>query len=768
MKGGQTIFPIGVIVAAAALAITAINVALHTGTALAGLEMILVASSLVAAGLAIFFLLGGKPSTPPEKHPVSHRSFLNTTLEGYWQIGPDGRTVEVNRALCRMLGYAEKEILGRYPADFTEGSDAEVLTAYLSDSGSDAGLTEVVLKPKSGEPIHARFSASPLVGASGESGGAFALVSDMTDHKRNEFELRYLSQAVEQSPAAVIISDPGGRIQYVNAKFTDMTGYAQEEVIGQNTRVFDSNSTRTPAHDDLWKTVRSGKVWRGELHDRKKNGELFWIESAITPIRDQNGTITHYLAIQEDITLRKQYEEQLVQQANYDKLTGLPNRVLGAERLTKALQRSRRRGTHAALLFIDLDGFKKINDSLGHATGDRLLQDAARRLTQNIRASDTVARWGGDEFLVVLPDLATPESAELIAQKLIEVCSSPYELDGYELTVTASIGITVCPIDGTDATELMRNADAAMYAAKERGRNTFQFFTRELNESAVERLGLESDLRRALANREFTLHFQPVVQLQTGAMVGAEALLRWNHPEKGLVPPDKFIPIAEETGLIVPLGEWVLRTACRQVRLWHGAGHSDLTMAVNVSSRQIAAGGFVDLVADVIKETGIDPAQLELEITERMLMADAPSTNVVIGELNALGVGLSIDDFGTGYSALSYFQRFPFDVLKIDRAFIDTVAVDPETAALTKAIILMAQSLDLKVIAEGVEGPEQLDFLNQHGCDLAQGYHYSRPVEVGAFTALLDAGGVLPVEKPTDDAESPAQNLRTTVDAPNN
>ena len=755
--------------AAAALAITALNISIYHGSALAGVQSVLVALCLIAAGFGVSRLVGRAPPPPGQGNEVPHRSFLDTTLEGYWQIGPDGRAVEVNRALCRMLGYSEAEILGRPPGDFAEGKDAEILTDYLGDSGADAGIAEVVLTPKSGEPIHARFTASPLARSSAGGGGAFALVSDMTDHKRNEFELRYLSQAVEQSPAAVIISDPSGHIQYVNAKFTDMTGYAQEEVIGQNTRMLISDSTRTPAHDELWKTVRSGKVWRGELHDRKKNGELFWIESAITPIRDENGTITHFLAIQEDITLRKQYEEQLVQQANYDKLTGLPNRVLGAERLTKALQRSRRSGSNAALLFIDLDGFKKINDSLGHSTGDRLLQDTARRLTQSIRASDTVARWGGDEFLVVLPDLATAESAELVAEKLIEVCSSPYELDGYELTVTASIGITVCPLDGTNATELMRNADAAMYAAKERGRNTYQFFTRELNESAVERLGLESDLRRALANREFMLHFQPVVRLDTGAIIGAEALLRWMHPEKGLIPPDKFIPIAEETGLIVPLGDWVLRTACRQARQWHDQGHSELTMAVNVSSRQIAAGGFVDSVAQVIRETGIVPSMLELEITERMLMVDESSTNVVIGELNALGVGLSIDDFGTGYSALSYLQRFPFDVLKIDRAFIDGVAVDPETAALTKAIILMAQSLDLKVIAEGVEGPAQLDFLIQHGCDLAQGYHYSKPVEVSAFAALLDAGGILPLQDSNQEPriDAPAEVARDSVDAQN-
>jgi diguanylate cyclase (GGDEF)-like protein/PAS domain S-box-containing protein len=777
MYGRRQRFLIGALIGASALIITALNLALFGGSALTGLYSFIAVSSVLAAGIGAWRLINRAPAPAPtpdddfedEEIEVPHRSFLDTTLEGYWQIGRDGRTVEVNRALCRMLGYGEEEILGRPPADFAEGRDADILTAYLNDNGADAGIVEVVLKPKTGEPLHARFSASPLSGSMGEIGGSFALVSDMTDNKRNEFELRYLSQAVEQSPAAVIITDPGGNIQYVNEKFTEMTGYAREEVIGEHTGVLESEGSTSLEPSDLWDTIRAGNVWRGERHDKKKNGELYWMESVITPIRDENGSITHFLAIQEDITLRKQYEEQLVQQANYDKLTGLPNRLLGAERLTKALQKSNRRGTNAALLFIDLDGFKKINDSLGHSTGDRLLQDTATRLTESIRAADTVARWGGDEFLVVLPDLPTSESAELVAQKLIEVCSSPYELDGYELTVTASIGITVCPLDGTNATELMRNADAAMYAAKESGRNTYRFFTRELNESAVERLGLESDLRRALTNHEFALHFQPVVNLDSNEIIGAEALLRWNHPEKGMIPPDKFIPIAEETGLIVPLGDWVLRTACGQARQWRDEGRRDLTMAVNVSSRQIASGGFVESVARVIKETEIDPASLELEITERMLMAEERSTDVVIDELNTLGVGLSIDDFGTGYSSLSYLQRYPFDVLKIDRAFIDGVVVDPETAALARAIIVMAQSLDLKVIAEGVEGPDQLEFLREHGCDLAQGYHFSRPLEAMAFEALLDHGGVLPLESVPGKGPAkgePAGVDRDTADVP--
>jgi len=716
----------------------------------------LISGALIVLGVGLFHRIGMSFVLSAEESDVRHRSVLDTTSEGYWRVDESGRTVEVNRALCRMLGYEPDEIIGRAPAEFADDDNRQALEVYLSDTGADAGVAEVVLKPNSGQPIHARVSASPLSRKNGATAGAFAFVSDISDQKRTEFELRYLSQAVEQSPASVIITNTSGHIQYVNSKFTDMTGYEPEEVIGASTKLLTSGFGSPKVHDDLWHTIRAGKIWRGELHDRRKNGEFFWIDSAITPIRDDTGTITHYLAVQEDITIRKQYEEQLVQQANYDKLTGLPNRVLGADRLTKALQRSKRSATNAALLFIDLDGFKKINDSLGHATGDRLLQQTAQRLSQCVRATDTVARWGGDEFLIVLPDLATPESAELVAEKVLEVCSAPYQLDGYELSVTASIGISVCPLDGKDSTELMRNADAAMYAAKDGGRDRLRFFMPELNQRAVERLGLESDLRRALANQEFALHYQPVIRIETGEIVGAEALLRWNHPETGLIPPDKFIPIAEDTGLIVPIGDWVMRTACRQVSQWRKDGLGDLTVAVNVSARQVTDRDFIGSVARVLSETGVDPSWLELEITERLLMNDAPSTKIALDDLNALGIGLSIDDFGTGYSALSYLQQFAFDTLKIDRAFVDRVADDKDSAALTKAIIRMAQSLGLKVIAEGVEGEAQLKFLRQHKCDLAQGYHFSRPVPAADFRTLLEDAAIKPKTRRITSPAEPA------------
>jgi len=357
------------------------------------------------------------------------------------------------------------------------------------------------------------------------------------------------------------------------------------------------------------------------------------------------------------------------------------------------------------------------------------------------------ALLGGDEFLIVLPDLHAPEQAERVAKKVLAASSAPYLLDGYELSVTASIGIALYPMDGTDATGLMRGADAAMYAAKEAGRNTIHFFRAEMNDRAVERLDIESRLRRAVAERRLTLAYQPVVNVATGEMTGVEALLRWNDPVLGWVGPDRFVPIAEETGLIIGIGAWVLREACRQAVMWNTEGGERQSMAVNVSGRQVMAAGFVDTVAEVLDETGLEPQRLELEITERLLIGSGDPAAAVLSELAALGVRLSIDDFGTGYSALSYLKRFPFDVLKIDRAFIDGIATDPESAALSKAIILMAQSLGLEVIAEGVETAAQMAFLQAYGCDLAQGYLYSEPVPAEQITALLRARGDLPLQR---------------------
>jgi diguanylate cyclase (GGDEF)-like protein/PAS domain S-box-containing protein len=434
---------------------------------------------------------------------------------------------------------------------------------------------------------------------------------------------------------------------------------------------------------------------------------------------------------------RKQGEEKLAYLAQFDSLTGLPNRHLFRDRLMQAMARSKRSGNAMAVLFIDLDRFKLINDTLGHSAGDRLLKEATQRLQASVRASDTVGRFGGDEFGAIIADLAKPADASVVAQKIIDVLAQPFHLDGHESYVTASVGITLFPTDGDEAGTLIMNADAAMYRAKEQGRNTYQYFTREMNERAMQRVKMETALRRAIERREFLLHYQPKVKIGSGELCGFEALLRWQQPERGLVPPLEFIPILEDTGLIVPVGEWVIEEVCAQIGRWQASGFRVPPVAINLSARQFQQKGLDETVRRVLGKSGVDAALIHFELTESLLMKEPEAAAKTLRGLKELGVMLSVDDFGTGYSSLSYLKRFPIDALKIDRAFIRDVTVDPDDAAITFAIIGLAHSLKLNVIAEGVETRDQLDFLETHGCDEMQGFLFSRPVPAEECARML-------------------------------
>ena len=436
---------------------------------------------------------------------------------------------------------------------------------------------------------------------------------------------------------------------------------------------------------------------------------------------------------------RKQYQQQIEHQANYDALTGLPNRSLLYDRLKQAVY-AQRRARAVAVVFIDLDHFKFVNDSLGHSTGDKLLKDMGERLRLGLRDGDTVARLGGDEFVLILNDQTRDDVIFRAMQRINARLSEPFVIDGKELYVTCSAGISLYPQDGTDVETLLKNADAAMYRAKEHGRNNFQFYTSEMNSKVNERLALENSLRRALERKEFVLHYQTKVDVKTGAIVGAEALLRWNHPERGLMLPDLFVPLAEETGLIVQIGEWVLREACTQNQAWREEGLPPVTVSVNVSARQFRQGILVNCVSRILAETGLDPLYLEMELTESMIMHNADAAVATLRQLTALGVQLSVDDFGTGYSSLSYLKNLPIDTLKIDQSFVrDIVAGAPDHRVLARAIISIGHSLDLKVVAEGVETEAQLEYLRKHGCDEVQGYYFSQPVPPEAFRKLLGA-----------------------------
>ncbi|MBI1209290.1 MAG: EAL domain-containing protein [Azospirillum sp.] len=570
------------------------------------------------------------------------------------------------------------------------------------------------------------------------------LQNEIAERNRAEETLRLLSAAVHQSPASVYITDAAGRIQYVNPRFVEITGYAPEEAMGEKPSLFNSGYTPRETYSQLWRTILSGSEWRSELLNKRKNGELFWQQLCISPIRSSGGQISHFVAVAEDISVRKYYERRLLHEANHDRLTGLPNRLLATDRLTQAVASAQRTGRTALLLLIGLDQFKRINETLGHAAGDCLLIETARRIAELAPETDTVARLAGDEFMLLGADLGTTAHPETQAQRLLEALAAPCQLSGQEMFLTASVGIALYPDDGDDPQVLMRNAEAALFKAKECGGNTYRFFTPEMNRIANQRLTLENGLRHALRRGELSLAYQAVIDSQTRELVGAEALLRWHSPTLGHVPPDRFIPMAEETGLITAIDTWVLHTACREAAAWQSGRKRPVTISVNVSPRMFRGAGLIEATTRALNAAGLPATCLSLEITERLFAGDTPETVELMRELVRLGVGFAIDDFGTGYSSLSYLKRFPVSTLKIDRSFVQDVTVNASDAALVKAILAMAHSLGLTVVGEGVETWSQLDFLKTQGCDRIQGYYYGRPLPAAEFRKFAAAAGPVP------------------------
>lgn len=536
---------------------------------------------------------------------------------------------------------------------------------------------------------------------------------------------------VEQASDGIFITDSQERFLDVNNSACDMLGFSREEMLGM--MVQDVLTAEEYAELHLsWNRLMAGHTLLNVWQMKCKDGTLMPVEISAKMLSD--GRVQ---GIARNITERKRYEAQLIHLATHDTLTGLPNRSLLQDRLQQAILKARRNGLRVAVLFCDLDRFKRINDSLGHDVGDQLLQAIAGRLLDSIRESDTVARLGGDEFAIILENFDTEEAVSGIAQKILCALTHPLMITQLNLSTTTSIGISVFPEDGDTVQSLLKNADAAMYFAKARGKNNFQFYSQGITAKALAHLNMEINLRLALERKEFVLHYQPQVDMQTGRIIGVEALLRWHCPELGLIPPEEFIPLAEETGLIGPIGEWVLRTACMQNKAWQNAGLPGMRVAVNLSSRQFLQQDLVQIVERALNEAGLEAGYLELEITENSIMQNADEATLALDKLKALGVHLAVDDFGTGYSSLSYLQRFPIDTLKIDQSFVRDITTSQDSAVIVQAVIALAHSMKLRVIAEGVEAANQVTFLMENRCDTTQGYFLSHPLPADKLTAFL-------------------------------
>ncbi|MGC2476682.1 MAG: EAL domain-containing protein [Candidatus Sulfotelmatobacter sp.] len=807
-------------------------------------------------------------------------SIVEFSEDAITTMNTDGIITSWNQAAEKMYGYSTAEAIGRHlslilPPE--RRAESRAMIERVLSGLSIKGL-ETQRLSKAGHLLDVLLSLAPIKDATGQIAGVSAIVRDVTLGKHAEERLKLQSAALEAAANAIVITDHEGTIVWVNRAFTAMTGYSEGEVVGKNPRVLKSGKQAESYYAELWSTISSGKVWKGELINQRKDGTPYTEEMTITPVtRDVgNPANRYYIAIKQDITQRKVAEESLLFKtalleaqaettidgilivdesdhiilankqfglhfgipdellitrddrivlahvvskidnpdafvekvrylyshrteksrdefklkngrifdrysaplvdsqrqyrgriwyfrditdrtlaeervqflAYYDALTGLPNRTLLKDRLSKALARARRHKDKVALLFLDLDQFKNINDSLGHSVGDLFLQGVAERLKKWGREQDTVARISGDEFVLVLTDVKDIPDAAVAAERLMDSMTPGFVVQDRSINIGCSLGISIFPDHGADPETLIMHADAAMYYAKDSGRNNFRFFTEDMNIQAAERLTLESGLRLALDKNQLFLVYQPQMEITTGRIIGLEALLRWQHPELGLVPPDKFIRIAENSGMILPIGEWVLNAACRQARKWQLEGLPDVSVAVNVSAVQIRQKGFCELVRRILHETGLAPQYLELELTESLLFANADLVLSVVQELGAIGLKLAIDDFGTGYSSFSYLKQFRASKLKIDRSFITEVAVKADDAAIAAAIISMAKSLNLRVIAEGVEDEAQMSFLRSHQCDEIQGYYFSKPLRVDQVADKLRgaAGRALPAK----------------------
>jgi len=655
---------------------------------------------------------------------ASYRAIFDGAVDGLYRMTPAGSLIEVNPAFAKILGYGS-------PAECVAASSAQgfyvkpqrqaELLSRVRDEGAVYRFESEVRK-RDGSSIWISESVRRVAGADGQIGRLEGMMQDVTDRRRAREELKLAAAVFDAAGDGMLVTDENEIVVSVNPAFTEATGYAPEDLVGRSIDMLDSDRHNRGVLSNMRRSLEAEGIWRGEIWVRHKNDEAQRAHLTKIAVRGTDGRITRYVSVYGDPGKRGQAEDQGRTHAHYDALTGLANRWLFQSRLGQVLVRATRARKQAAVFTIDIDHFKFVNDSLGHASGDLLIQEVARRLLGVLRKQDVVARIGGDEFGIIVPDLADTTELGEVGERIVGAMKEPFRVRDDEIFVTVSAGIAIGPRDGQDAEELIRSADTAMFHAKDQGRNNVQFFTDRLNVRAVERLKIETSLRRAIERGEFLLHYQPQIDIASRQVIGAEALIRWQHPEDGMVLPGRFIPVAEETGLIVQIGDWALREACRQIKVWQSEGAEPIRISVNLSVKQFRKPDFVESVERAIAESGIDPGFLDFELTESMVMHDVDHAIQVLKRIKALGIEISIDDFGTGYSSLNHIRRLPIDIIKIDKSFVKEVSTSAGDAEIATAIVALAHSLNLRVIAEGVETAEQLSFLRSRRCNAFQGF----------------------------------------------
>jgi diguanylate cyclase (GGDEF)-like protein/PAS domain S-box-containing protein len=685
--------------------------------------------------------MDARPSSADASQRIAETDLSQTFIDSlpgvFYVFDQQGKCLRWNKGFEVVTGYSAQEIAAAHVLDFL-GMPAEkslVAERIAQVFAEGSAWTEASLLTKTGKLIPYYFNGNRI-----ELGGKYyccGMGVDITERRQREETLRLRNRAIEASFDAIVITDTEGAIDYANPAFERISGYPLASIIGENVMSLLGDDANRRGLAKIRDAIRNREEGGALLRYSRQDGRIFWINLHIAPVRNQEGAATHFVGVLNDITDLKRTEEQLEHQANYDSLTQLPNRSVLKDRIRQAIAGAKRHGTGVTVGFMDLDNFKFVNDSLGHNVGDELLKCVAQRLTSCLRAQDTVARYGGDEFAFVLMDLADEAKVAGLMERVLAAVEQPYDIGGREFIISCSIGISFYSKDGGDVDTLLKNADTAMYRAKESGRNNFKFYTAAMNQRVNERLSLEKKLRQTLANEEFELHYQPKVDLESGSIVGIEALLRWRAPGGEVIPPSTFIPLAEETGLIVPIGEWVLSTACKHNKALQDAGVPPMRVAVNISARQLNPTRLCASISRALHASGLDSEYLELELTESLVMQNPEEVIGILRDLKDMGLRLAIDDFGTGYSSLSYLQRLPVDRLKIDQSFVRDIGADPNDGIIARAVISLGHSLGLSVIAEGVCNEEQLAFLRENGCDEMQGYLYSRPLPFPQLLAFL-------------------------------